>query len=64
MRIKSLMPYAFGVMMFGALMAACCVAAAQPQDLSSKIADRADLANMDLTHMNLSGVHINQSNLS
>ena len=49
MKIESLMPLAFGTLMLGILMAACCIAAAQPQDLSSKMADRADLADMDLT---------------
>jgi uncharacterized protein YjbI with pentapeptide repeats len=64
MKIVSLVPLALGTLMLGILMAACCIAAAQPQNLSSKMTDRAELANLDLSHMNLAGMHLNQSNLS
>ena len=64
MKIDSLVPLALGTLMLSILMAACCIAAAQPHNLSSKMTDRADLAEMDLSHMNLCCMHLNQSNLS
>ena len=64
MKIESLMALAIGVLMLSTLTAECGIAAPQPPDLGSRIADRADLADLNLTYLNLSGKHLNQSDLS
>jgi len=46
------------------LIAASCIATAEQSDIVSKLADRADLGSMNLSHMNLCGRHLNQSNLT